>query len=157
MKIVKFFIWVFICLVGLFIFAFAWEGITYESGERFNIRKGGKLTVRIEEGDKFEIKAAGTSFFRLVSEDELFQLTSNPEERPLGWWQNYYFLSDYVEESQLFDVDDGKGGIEVMIKARDPETIFIFYKQPFWIDLLRTIIAFILMAIGLVGIGSILN
>jgi hypothetical protein len=111
---------------------------TYEVGDRFTVRRGGKIEFIYLEGDPMSpiyLRAVGSSYFRLVpvDEQELVQLSANPSyTTPLGYYQEDYFsISDFVDMEGVWKVDDGKGRIEVQFDdMNEARQIQIKYERP---------------------------
>jgi hypothetical protein len=124
---------------------------TYEVGDRFTVRRGGKIEFIYLEGDPMSpiyLRAVGSSYFRLVpvDEQELVQLSANPSyTTPLGYYQEDYFtISDFVDMDGIWKMDDGKGRIEVQFDDLNEERhIQIEYEKPLRFQIWVSIGAFI--------------
>lgn len=110
---------------------------TYEIGDRFTVRRGGKIETTYLEDDPMSsiyFRGVGSSYFRLVPVNDQYpeQLSSDPLSPPLGYYQGDYFaISDFVNMAGVWKVDDGKGRIEVEFDdVHEERHIQIKYERP---------------------------
>lgn len=124
-------------ILAMLVLSYCWAD-TYELGERFTVRRGGKIEVTYLdlEGDPKDpvyFRAVGSSYFRLLPIDDQYpmQLSADPYTPPLGFHQDDYFaISDFIDMDGVWKVD-GKGRIEVQFDDVAQERhLKIEYEKP---------------------------